>query len=422
MAGVTHPDQARKGAAQGGVPLRIALFAGAYNHIADGVSRTLNRLVAYLEAHGAEVRVFAPTSAEPQVAHAGTLWPVRSFPLPGRSDYRVSLGLSRAMRARLAGFDPTLFHIATPDYLGLRALLLARKRGIPVVASYHTHFSSYLQYYRLSFIDGLIWRYLRWFYGQCRHLYVPSESMAKVLRERGIEHGLQLWERGVDTALFNPARRSMAWRQSLGIADDEVVVAFVGRLVKEKGLHRFAEVIEAMKARHVAHRSLIVGDGPLRAELAGRLPETLFTGHLEDEALARAYASADVFLFPSDTETFGNVTLEAMASGLPTVCADATGSSSLVEQGVTGLLARPGDPQGFFTAVERLVTDAALRRQMGQRALARARAFDWTTILERLAGYYREVLHPPDARQRQHAETDPGLPRSTRVHPSPLTP
>lgn len=375
-------------------PKRIALFTGAYNHIADGVSRTLNRLVEHLEGQDAEVRVFAPTVEDPPVDHAGTLLPVPSFALPGRSDYRVSRGLTRALRAELRAFDPTLFHIATPDYLGLEALLLGRRWKIPVVASYHTHFSSYARYYRLTLLERPIWWYLRWFYSKCQHVYVPSESMAEVLREHGIDRGLRLWQRGVDTTLFDPAQRSVAWRHRLGIGDDDVVVAFVSRLVVEKGLDVFIDVIERLRARGVPHRSLIVGDGPVREELAARLPDARFTGHLEGDDLARAYASSDVFLFPSDTETFGNVTLEAMASGLPAVCADATGSRSLVEHGTTGLLAPAGDAEAFTEHVARLVTDHGVRRAMAARARERALSFAWDAVLARLNRYYDDVLNP----------------------------
>lgn len=375
-------------------PQRIALFTGAYNHIADGVSLTLNRLVAYLERNGSEVLVFAPTVENPPVQHAGTLIPVPSISAPGRPEYRVSLGLPPSVRKQLAAFKPTIFHIATPDVLGFRALRLAKKWGIPAVASYHTHFSSYLKYYGFSGMERLLWKYLRYFYNQCEHVYVPSPSMASVLRANGIDRGLHLWQRGVDTARFNPSRRSLAWRRSLGIGDDEVVVSFIGRLVWEKGLRIFAEVVEGLAARGIPHRSLIVGDGPARPELEERLRDTIFTGYLGGDALARAYASSDVFLFPSDTETFGNVTLEAMASGLPTVCADATGSNALVDPGVTGFLAPPGDTAAFLEGVALLVTDAEQRRRMGEAALELARTYEWDTILARIQGYYDEILNP----------------------------
>jgi glycosyltransferase involved in cell wall biosynthesis len=373
---------------------RVALFTGAYNHIADGVSLTLNRLVEHLERQGAAVRVFAPTVEEPPVDHAGTLVPVRSVPAPGRPEYRVALGLSRSARRELEAFRPNLFHVATPDLLGRSARKLARRWGVPLVASYHTHFSSYLKYYGLGLLEGALWAYLRRFYRPCQHVYVPSPSMAEVLRHRGITGGLRLWQRGVDTTRFSPDRRSLEWRRAQGIGDDEVVVTFVSRLVREKGLDVFAEVVQGLRARGLPHRCLVVGDGPARDEIAARLPGATFTGYLEGDALARAYASADVFVFPSDTETFGNVTLEAMASGLPTVCADATGSSTLVDEERTGLLAPSGNTGAFLDATARLVMRTRMRRRMGRAARQRAERYDWQAILSRVAGYYDEILNP----------------------------
>lgn len=373
---------------------RIALFTGAYNHIADGVSLTLNRLVAYLEAHGAEVLVFAPTIDDPPVDHVGTLVAVPSFLFPGRHDYPVALGLTPGVRRRLKQFGPTLIHVATPDFLGRGAITWAVRHDIPVVGSYHTHFSSYLKYYHLAFMEKTVWRYLRWNYNRCVHTYVPSASMMDVLDSHGITEGVRLWERGVETDLFTPQRRSLAWRRALGVKDDEVIVSYVGRIVWEKGLRVFADVIETLRARGVPHRAMMVGDGPAENELRQRLPDTIFTGYLEGEDLARAYASSDVFLFPSDTETFGNVTLEAMASGLPAVCADATGSRSLVDHGTTGFLATPRDAQSFLEATDRLVTDTALRQEMGRNALEKSRHYEWEAVMARLAGYYEEIFDP----------------------------
>jgi glycosyltransferase involved in cell wall biosynthesis len=371
--------------------MRVALFTGNYNHIADGVSLTLNRAVAYLERHGVAVRVFAPTIARPPLRHAGTLVPVPSIPAPGRPEYRVSLGLPRAARASLRDFAPTLLHVATPDVLGVQARGIALARGVPLVGTYHTHFASYLRYYRLGRLEGAVWRYLRWFYAPFAHVYVPTPSMTVVLREHGMSHNLRLWPRGVDTALFHPARRSLDWRRAIGIADEAVAVAFISRLVAEKGVDVYAAVLARLQACGLPVRGLVVGDGPARAAMQARLPGAVFAGHLEGEALARAYASADVFLFPSDTETFGNVTLEAMASGLPAVCAAATGSDALVSPGETGFLAPPRDAGAFLAHAERLVADPALRRRLGAAARARALAYDWEAVLARLLAYYGEA-------------------------------
>ena len=431
MAGVPNLDNinGKAGRHEGLLGQRIAIFTGAYNYISDGVTLTLNRLVAYLEDHGAEVLVFSPTTKNPPpIDHAGTLVSVPSIPFPGRPDYRLAIGLPRKIRARLKAFGPDLFHIATPDYMGSRALCYARARGIPVVTSFHTHFGayckyfvSYHKYYRMDLLESTAWRYGRWFYPQCEHIYVPTLSIADELRSHGITNGLRLWQRGVDTDFFNPSKRSTAWRQTLGIDNGEVVISFVSRLVWEKGLHVFADVIQGLEARGVPHRSMIVGEGPARVKLEERLPNTTFIGHLQGEDLACAYASSDVFLFPSDTETFGNVTLEAMASGVPTVCADASGSNALVVDGETGFLARPGEAASFLDAVERLVTDPALRQTMGRQALTRARTYEWEEAMACIAGYYEEIFAPQPVVADTgdgHAAADPGVSRPVLTPPS----
>jgi len=371
--------------------LRIALFTGAYNHIADGVSLTLNRLVDYLGHKGAEVRVYAPTASRPALEHAGTLVPVRSVKAPGRPDYRISLGLSGEARENLTEFRPDLFHIATPDFLGLSALRRAKRSGTTVVASYHTHFASYLDYYRLGVLEPATWRYLKWFYDQCAHVYIPTPSMLSVLKHHSVTSDLRLWPRGVESGLFNPGRRSSDWRRARGIGEDDVVVAFVSRLVAEKGLGVVADVSRRLGSAGVAHRMLIVGDGPERESLARAIPGAIFEGHLRGEALATAYASSDVFLFPSETETFGNVTLEAMSSGLPCVVADATGSNALVKHGVTGFLAPPRDSSVFHEHVTSLIRGPALRARLGEAARKSAEDYEWGRVLGQIASYYEEL-------------------------------
>ena len=371
--------------------MRIALFTGAYNHIADGVSLTLNRLVAFLEQEGATVQVYAPTIANPPLKHTGTLIPVPSISAPGRPEYRISMGLSREATDSLTAFDPHLFHIATPDLLGLAALRRARRAGRPLVASYHTHFASYLAYYRLGLLEGATWRYLRWFYGQCQQIYVPTRSMMDVLRANGIDRNLKLWPRGVESDLFNPSKRSAEWRQARGIGEADIVIAFVSRLVTEKGLDVVIDVLKGLESRSIRHRSIFVGEGPERARLEAALPTSIFEGHARGEDLAAAYASSDIFLFPSETETFGNVTLEALSSGLPAVVANATGSNALVTDGVNGFLAPPRDSNSFLERVEQLVTDHDLRRKMSVAARASAEPFEWTRILSQIPAYYQEL-------------------------------
>jgi len=328
-----------------GRAMRVALVTSSYNYIPDGVALTLNRLVGYLERQGVEVLVFAPIADRPAFVHQGTVVPVPSIPLPGRPEYRLALGMAGYVKRQLLDFQPDIVHIGVPDLLGHAALRLAHKHGIAAVASYHTRYETYLRHYwHLAWLEGVLTRRLRHFYGSCREVYVPSDSTRAALLSDGLRDNFKPWPRGIDTARFTPAKRSLEWRSRLGIGADEVVILHVSRLVREKRLDTLTAALNRVRA---PHRVVIVGDGPDQDFVERELPHAIFTGFLRDEALATAYASSDLFIFPSDSESFGNVTLEAMASGLPTVCADATGSSSLVVPGETGFLVSAGDAGGF---------------------------------------------------------------------------
>ncbi|MBL7979237.1 MAG: glycosyltransferase family 1 protein [Bacteroidetes Order II. Incertae sedis bacterium] len=375
--------------------MKVALFTGNYNHIADGVSLTLNRLVSHLELRGHTVLVFGPHSDRPAIKHTGAYVPVPSIPMPvgNRQEYRVPVRMGTDAARRLKAFKPDIVHLATPDMLGKAAIRYAKQANTPIVASYHTNFCSYLSFYGLGWLEPMIWRHLRGFYKSCLQLYVPSQSMADVLHANGILADMRIWEHGVEADRFNPTKRSLEWRRNLGFADEDRVVAFVSRLVTEKGLDVFREVVQRLSADGVAHKTLFVGAGPMEPGLRAALPDAVFTGHLKGEALARAFASAEVFLFPSDTETFGLVTLEAMASGLPAVCADATGSKELVEPGVTGFLAPPKDVDAFYKATRTILEDATLRQNMSQEAVKRAQLYDWETIMRKIECFYEEAIN-----------------------------
>jgi phosphatidylinositol alpha 1,6-mannosyltransferase len=369
-------------------PLRVALVTSSYNFIADGVALTLNRLVGYLLAHGVEVLVFAPTADKPAFAHQGTMVPVPSRPLPQRPEYRLVLGMSPDVKRQLLEFAPDIIHIAVPDLLGRAALKLAQAHGIPAVATYHTRYETYLKHYwYLTWLEGWLKRYLRDFYAACREVYVPSESTRAALLADGLRDNLKPWPRGIDTARFTPDKRSDVWRVRLGIGADEIVILHVSRLVREKRLDTLTGAL-----KQVPHRVVIAGDGPDRAAAERELPGAIFLGFQDGEDLAAAYASSDIFIFPSDSESFGNVTLEAMASGLPCVCADATGSRSLVVEGETGFLVDADDADGFARAVLRLADNPDLRRRMGRAGRQRALTFGWDETLGRMLGYYRAVL------------------------------
>ena len=375
------------------MPRRIALFSGNYNYVMDGPVRALNKLVAFLEARGTEVLVFAPTSRDAAFEHSGTLVSVPSFPLPGRGEYRVALGMPKKIRQTLEDFAPDMIHLAAPGFLGNAALKWAKKRGIPAVASFHTRFDTYPRYYHMAWLEKYVTAYVRRFYHDCVHVYAPSACMVQVLEEQDMAPDIRIWSRGVETSLFNPDKRSSAWRKDCGFADTDVVIAFVGRLVLEKGLDVFADTLDQLQASGVACKALIVGDGPEREHFAERLPDAIFTGYLNGKDLARAYASADIFFNASITETFGNVTLEAMASGLPCVCANATGSRSLVDNGITGFLVPPNNPQEFARKLATLIMDAPLRTKMAQASLKNGKDYSWDNILNGLLAHYSEALN-----------------------------
>jgi glycosyltransferase involved in cell wall biosynthesis len=370
--------------------LKLALVTSSYNYIPDGVALTLNRLVGYLERQGVEVLVFAPIADRPAFVHQGTVVPVPSIPLPGRPEYRLALGMAGYVKRQLLDFQPDIIHIGVPDLLGHAALALANAHGIPAVASYHTRYETYLRHYwHLAWLEGFLTRALRRFYGSCREVYVPSDSVREALLADGLRDNFKPWPRGIDTARFTPAKRSTAWRARLGLSPDEVVILHVSRLVREK---RLDTLTAALNRVTVPHRVLIVGDGPDRNLVEGQLPHAIFAGFLEGEDLATAYASSDIFVFPSDTESFGNVTLEAMASGLPCVCADATGSRSLVVAGETGFLAPADDAAGFARHLTALAQDGALRAALGEAARLRAQTFSWEETLAKMLGYYHALL------------------------------
>lgn len=378
--------------------LRVALFTGNYNYIKDGVALTLNRLVAFLERRGVPVLVFAPVAEQPAFESVGELVPVPSFAIPTRKEYRIATGFPKAQRAQLAAFRPTLFHIAVPDILGYQALKLAEQWNVPVVASYHTRYDTYLRFYGLGLFERLGQRYMRNFYNRVRRVYPPSESMAEIIRREGQSQHVEVWARGVDSELFSPDKRDMAWRRSLGIADDEVAISFAGRLVKEKNIAIYVRVMNMLTARGLKVKPLVIGDGPEMAMMKAGLTYGAFAGFLHGAELARAYASSDVFFFPSESETFGNVTLEAMASGLPAVNAVASGSNSLVIEGETGYLVSAADEEGLAARLEALVRDGALRKRMGEAARARALTFSWDAILSGLLDSYRTVLREANGR------------------------
>ena len=372
--------------------LRIALFSGNYNMTVDGANRALNRLVEYLQRHGATVRAYSPTSDTPAFEPQGTLVPLPSIAIPMRPEYRFPTGLSRRIKADLEAFDPHVVHLASPDLASRAATRWAVARGTPVIASVHTRFETYWSYYKLGLLEKPSEAWIRQLYRKCDALVTPSAGMVEVLRSQHMNDDISLWERGVDREVFSPERRDLAWRRSHGIADGAVAIGFLGRLVMEKGLDVFADTIAELRRRGSKPAVLVIGDGPARGWFADRLPDTAFVGFQGGADLGRAVASMDVLFNPSVTETFGNVTLEAMACGVPVVAAKATGSTSLIEDGVNGILVPPGDIAGFADALGAYLADPALRAAHGSAGAEKSRAYSWDAINQAVADTYLRLI------------------------------
>ncbi|WP_242127088.1 glycosyltransferase family 1 protein [Sphingobium sp. Sx8-8] len=387
-----------------GRPLRVALFSGNYDCVRDGANQALNRLVAYLLQNvRAQVRIYSPTAPRKAFASVGDVRSVRSVSIPGRPEYRLALGFTRAAQRDFDAFAPDIVHLSAPDLLGRQAQKHARARGIPVVASLHTRFETYLDYYRLSFLRGPVERYLDRFYGDCDRILCPTLPIAQEMAERFGTERTAIWGRGIDPACFRPDLRDEDLRASLGYSPEDVVPLFFGRLVLEKGLGVFADTIDAVRAQGLDVRPMIIGDGPARNWLAQRLPNATFLGHMSGEALGRAVASADILINPSVTEAFGNVNLEAMASGLAIVSADVPSAATLLDAGRTGLLVPPTDIAAYADAAAGLIRQAERRAALGTAAAARAARYRWNDVLEDVALSYAGALRIPLATQRAQA-------------------
>lgn len=372
--------------------LRVALFTGNYNYVRDGANQALNRFVGYLLRQGAAVRIYSPTVKNPAFPPTGDLVHIPSLPVPARAEYHFPVGIPPRVKRDIARFEPNILHVASPEILGHSAVTLARRRNLPVVASVHTRFETYFRYYGLAFLEPLVEAMLRRFYRRCDAIFAPSESMAQLLRDQRMSYDVGIWSRGIDRTIFQPDRRSDEWRQSMGIAPDDVVIGFVGRLVMEKGLDVFADTIDQLQRRQVRHKVLVVGAGPARDWFEKRLPDAIFAGYQQNEDLGRAVASMDMLFNPSVTETFGNVTLEAMAARLPVVAARATGSESLIDDGVTGRLVQPGRTHAFADALQRFCEDAELRQVVGEAGMKSSERYGWDQVNQELVDAYLRIV------------------------------
>jgi glycosyltransferase involved in cell wall biosynthesis len=290
----------------------------------------------------------------------------------------------------LREFKPDVLHINSPCSLGFAAVAYGKKHRIPVVATYHTHFASYARYYKVKMLEQASWRYFRHLYNGCERVFVPSMPILDELASHGLTK-LAFLPHGVDTNVFSPRFRDKEWKSRFGIANKKALL-FAGRLVWEKDLKTLAETYSIVTAKRHDAAFVLAGDGPARKELEELMPEAVFLGHLSSEELSRAYASSDMFVFPSTTETFGNVTLEAMAAGLAPVCANKGGASGIIKEGVTGLLAEPRNAEDLAKKIEMLLDDPGLRESIAGTAYIYAQSQTWEEIFSREIEEYQDVI------------------------------
>lgn len=367
--------------------MKIALFTETFLPKIDGIVTRLKHTVEYLQRNGDRVLVFCPDGGVKEYKGA-KVHGISGIPLPLYPELKLAIPRP-TIRWTLERFKPDLIHVVNPAVLGVGGIYYAKTMNIPLVASYHTHLPQYLQHYGLGALEGLLWELLKLGHNQAKLNLCTSTAMVRELENHGIER-VDLWQRGVDTEMFQPhlATQQMRSRLSEGHPDSPLLL-YVGRLSAEKEIDRIKPVLEAIPDARLA----LVGNGPNREALKEHFKgtPTNFVGYLEGIELASAFASADAFIFPSRTETLGLVLLEAMAAGCPVVAARSGGIPDIVTDGVNGYMFEPSDPQGAILATKRLLEAKEEREQLRQNARLEAEKWGWAAATRQLQDYYRSV-------------------------------
>ncbi|WP_407268617.1 glycosyltransferase family 4 protein [Radiobacillus sp. PE A8.2] len=371
--------------------MKIAIFTDTYFPDVNGVAKTLKRFTDYLEANGHEYRVFAPKTSK-VASYSSQIYQLTSLPFFLYPECRFSIPNVLQVKAELKQFQPDIIHVATPFNVGLCGIHYAQKYNIPLVGSYHTDFDKYLAYYHLQLFSKTLAKYLDWFHRSMQKIFVPSLDTFQKLKAQGYPN-LSIWGRGVDATLFQPSYDGNAIRKKYNIKE-KFILSYVGRLAPEKDVDSLVAIMNTLPA-HLSNQIhwIIVGDGPSKEDMIKSAPANVtFTGYLQGEALAEVYANSDTFVFPSSSETFGNVVLEALASGTPAIVANAGGVKHIVEHKKTGMLCEPGEIEGFVGAIDHLLQNDAERLVMGIHARQYALKQTWNQIFEKLLSEYEEAM------------------------------
>lgn len=337
--------------------MKISLVSETYFPQVNGVSRALGRLVDHLVECGDEVQLIVPRYAEENSADDKQEVERHSFPslpMPFYPEIRIVLSSAGGVTEKLRAFQPDIVHIATEGTLGRSALKAVRKLQLPLTTSYHTNFPDYLVYYKCGFLENTAWNYLRKFHNKGKNTFCPSRSIKEILEKNGFDNVI-VWGRGVESERFSPEKRSDVVRRKLGAGDNTKLLLYVGRLANEKNLQMLTDAFEALP-ESMDCKLVFVGDGPMKPKLEKQNnPDIVFTGYKRGEELAEIYASCDLFVFPSITETFGNVILEGMSAGLPAVGYDAPGPRDIIKDGVTGFVIPEVTAEAMTNAVMKAI-------------------------------------------------------------------
>ncbi|MBW2519435.1 MAG: glycosyltransferase family 1 protein [Deltaproteobacteria bacterium] len=369
--------------------LRISLVTETFFPQVNGVSRTLDRLVKYCTEQGDRLHLLMPRYKNeiPNTQPGLEIDDWHSVPLPFYPEVVLPLVTANAATNALRRYQPDIVHIATEGPLGRAALIACRRLNLPVVSSYHTNFPQYLEMYRAGVLAPVCWRYLRWFHNATSMTFCPTPSIRTLLEQKGFRN-VEVWGRGVDCYRFDPGKRDQNLRESLGLKPEDVLMLYVGRLAAEKNLNMLMDAWRQLPNRKNC-RLIFVGDGPLRKKLEETTDcQTIFAGYRYGEELARMFASSDLFVFPSLSETFGNVVLEAMASGLPTVSFNVQGPGDIIQDGTTGQLVKTIGAKELMEAMHLLSSNATMRRNMGTMARKHAENQNWGRIMAGLRNHY----------------------------------
>ncbi len=379
--------------------LRVAVVTETYPPEVNGVAMTLACIVDGLQQRNHRIQLIRPrqhaTESPARNVHFEEVLS-RGVPIPRYQGLRIGLPAKQALFRLWSLKRPDVVHIATEGPLGWSALTAAAKLKLPISTGFHTNFHSYSQHYGVGFLKKPIAAYLRKFHNRAQATLVPTEDLRRELAVQGFEN-LRVVSRGVDTRLFSPARRSPQLRRDWGAADGEPVALYVGRIAPEKNLKLVVDAFSGMRTRVPRTHLVMVGDGPERAALAACNPDIVFTGMRTGEDLAAHYASADVFLFPSLTETFGNVTLEAMASGLAVVAYDYAAAQQYLAHERSGLLVPFDDSEAFVRLAAALIADPGRAASLRVHARASAERIDWDNVFDDFEAVLRDVMQRQEA-------------------------